>query len=209
MLDDDGQPRNTRFNARLRSEREVDELLGLCKGIIADDEVNQKEFEFLYRWLELNREVQEEWPGDILYSRMRSAMQDGRLDKQEEIELISLLMSATGGDASKLGAHSLTANLPLNTPQPPITFPRRSYCFTGKLLHGSRPQCESEVIERGGVILEDISRRLDFLVIGVIGSRDWAHSSFGRKIEKAVKYRQTGVPLAIVSEQHFVESLAP
>jgi len=31
-LDDHGQPRNRRFNAKRRLDRSVDELLGLCKG---------------------------------------------------------------------------------------------------------------------------------------------------------------------------------
>ncbi len=32
MLDKNGQPVNTRFNARLREDREVGELVGLCKA---------------------------------------------------------------------------------------------------------------------------------------------------------------------------------
>lgn len=38
-------------------------------------------------------------------------------------------------------------------------------------------------------------------------SRDGAHTTFGRKIEKAVSYREKGVPIAIVSEDHWAASL--
>ena len=32
-------------------------------------------------------------------------------------------------------------------------------------------------------------------LVGTFGSRDLVHTPFGRKIEKAVKYREAGLPL--------------
>jgi hypothetical protein len=40
-------------------------------------------------------------------------------------------------------------------------------------------------------------------VIGEIGSRDWIHSTHGRKIEKAMDYNGRGCRIAIVGEQHW------
>jgi len=34
----------------------------------------------------------------------------------------------------------------------------------------------------------------------------WIHENFGRKIEKAMKYRDEGVALAIVSEEHWADA---
>lgn len=31
-------------------DRNIDELIGISRGLIADDSVNQKEAEFLYEW---------------------------------------------------------------------------------------------------------------------------------------------------------------
>jgi hypothetical protein len=45
------------------------------------------------------------------------------------------------------------------------------------------------------------------LIVGTFGSRDWVHTSFGRKIEKAVTYRRAGQRLAIISEDHWAGSL--
>jgi len=44
-------------------------------------------------------------------------------------------------------------------------------------------------------------------VLGTFGSRDWVHTSFGRKIETAIRYRDKGAPIAIVSEDHWAASL--
>lgn len=44
-------------------------------------------------------------------------------------------------------------------------------------------------------------------MIGYVGSRDWIHSSYGRKIEKAMEITRKGGNLAIVSEEWWVHSL--
>lgn len=209
MKDRNGQPINKAFNRARRTGREADELLGLCKGVLADGLINQAEASFLTQWLQLNRETSDQWPANVLFQRLASMLKDGHLDKEEEIELLDLLISVTGGDASRLNAHSLSTGLPISDPTPDVLIPGRSLCLTGKFLFGSRDACEAEIEKRGGFPRDNITADLDYLVIGVIGSRDWAHSSFGRKIERAVEYRSKGRPLAIVAEEHFLKALVP
>jgi hypothetical protein len=50
-----------------------------------------------------------------------------------------------------------------------------------------------------------VTKRTDYLVIGTFGSRDWVHTSFGRKIEKAVSLRGSGSGIAIAVEDHWVQ----
>lgn len=45
------------------------------------------------------------------------------------------------------------------------------------------------------------------LVIGAYATDSWAHSSFGRKIEKALEIREEGSQISIVSELHWVSFL--
>jgi hypothetical protein len=49
---------------------------------------------------------------------------------------------------------------------------------------------------------------LSVLVVGCLGNSDWAHTSFGRKIEAAVRLRRDGIPIAIVDERHWASQLA-
>ncbi|EOK6384613.1 NAD-dependent DNA ligase, partial [Escherichia coli] len=47
-----------------------------------------------------------------------------------------------------------------------------------------------------------------FLVIGTLSSRDWKFSSHGRKIEKAISYRDdNGAKLKIISEEMLFDAL--
>ena len=48
-----------------------------------------------------------------------------------------------------------------------------------------------------------LTRAADYLAIGIYATDSWAHSSFGRKIEKAVEYREKGAGIAIASEEHW------
>ena len=42
-------------------------------------------------------------------------------------------------------------------------------------------------------------------MIGELASRDWVASSHERKIEKALLYKQQGVPMFILSEEEWVK----
>ncbi len=44
-------------------------------------------------------------------------------------------------------------------------------------------------------------------VIGAIGSRDWIHSTHGRKIERAVELREQGTGIYILSEEYWADSI--
>ena len=49
-LDPHGQPVSGLVNRKRRVERDLSELLGLAKGMLADGVVNDKEAEYLVKW---------------------------------------------------------------------------------------------------------------------------------------------------------------
>lgn len=60
---------------------------------------------------------------------------------------------------------------------------------------------------RGGLPSNNVTKRLHYLIIGDLGSRDWVQSTHGRKIEQALEYTREGTGLAIISEEHWFKSL--
>jgi len=48
-----------------------------------------------------------------------------------------------------------------------------------------------------------LSKKTNYLVVGIYATESWAHSSFGRKIEKAVAMQDEGLGVQIVSEEHW------
>lgn len=50
-----GQPLNSAYRREAVAERQIDELIGIVKGVLADGMVHQGEVEFLLSWLNANR----------------------------------------------------------------------------------------------------------------------------------------------------------
>jgi NAD-dependent DNA ligase len=129
----------------------------------------------------------------------------GSLDADEGAELLETLNSFSNRDF-ELGEVLKSTTLPLSDPAPELTFADRIYCFTGTFSYGQRKHCEKAVVDRGGSCA-GLSQKTNVLVIGVYATESWKHSSFGNKILKASEWRDAGLPIAIVSEKHWVRYL--
>ncbi len=63
--------------------RQIDELIGLARGVAADDNLNQAEAEFLQKWLAANTDISDQPVVRMLYQRINEVLADGRLDNDE------------------------------------------------------------------------------------------------------------------------------
>jgi hypothetical protein len=206
-IDPHGQPYNVRFNRARRAERDLSELLGLAKGVLADGVVNEPEAEFIRQWVETHPDAAEQWPVNVLQARLCRIYQDGCIDEAEREDLAELLSSLVGGRAGIVVGEDAATDLPVDQPPPPFIWSGSVFVFTGQFAFGPRVECERYVGRLGGVCEPSITKRTNYLVIGTFGSRDWVHTPFGRKIEKAVEYRNAGQSLAIVNEDYWAAAL--
>ena len=203
---EDGQPLNKSFNAARLNDRKIDELIGICKGVIFDGVIVTEEAFNMLDWLDRNSDIKECYPADILYSNLSEMLKDNTLDSDEEKHLLSILVDITGEPATNPFVESMSSTLPLCSPEPKIVFKSNKFCATGKFVFGTRKKVEEKIISLGGLIKSNLTQDVNYLVIGSVASSDWIHSDFGRKIEKAVKLREDGVPIHIISEKHFLSS---
>lgn len=206
-LDLHGQPLNPAFNVAQRRARDVSELLGIAKGLIADGVVTESEARYLRDWGHHHPEAVALWPASLIFTRLQQFYADGRIDEDERLELQGILAALVGGDVTvNLGLDG-AAQLPLDHPAPRISWHQEMYVFTGRFAYGTRKQCEREVLDRGGFVDGGVTKRTTFLVIGTFSSRDWQQSSYGSKIVRAVELRDAGLPLKIVGEDHWAYAL--
>ena len=103
-----------------------------------------------------------------------------------------------------LGELTKPTSLPINKPKPTIIFPGMTFLFTGTCAFGTRSQCQAAIETLGGLNAGSVTKPLNYLVLGTYVTDSWAHETFGRKIEKAMEYRNSGVPLVIVTEEHWI-----
>lgn len=203
----DGQAPDPIYRARAVGERQMDELIGICRGVLVDGAVSTMEASYLLKWLEANKNTAHRWPANVLYERLLRALNDQKLDGDEERDLIGILQGMIGAEVTKAVPIAHSTTLPLDQPAPQILFDGRVFCFTGQFACGSRQWCEQQVSARGGVAKASISKKVHYLVIGEMGSADWMHSAFGRKIESAVELKSTGHGIYVVGERHWHSAL--
>lgn len=187
------------------SSRQVDELIGLARGLCADNVVNQAEAEFLQKWLAANSVICDQPLIRDLFTRVSEMLLDGIFNDTERIELFETLKSF-GCTDFELGEVLKSTSLPLCDPPPNVEFMGREFAFTGTFQFGQRKHCEKAVVLRGAAT-GAVTQRTDFLVIGAYATESWKHSSMGTKILKACKYRDQGQPISIISEGHWASFL--
>lgn len=194
------------FNADRLEDRATTELIGIAKGLIADGVLNEQEATFLVQWLEQNSTFSS-WPFDVINKRVAQMLEDGVIDAEERTELLSILQSLVGEKPIAEHISSFATTLPLTSPVPEISFKGKTFCFTGKFAFGQRKDCEKAVADAGGIPKGSVTTSLDYLVVGLMGNEDWAHSTFGRKIQQAIDFNAKGKNIAILAEDAWANAL--
>lgn len=207
-LDEDGQPPPTYYALRV-AERLVAELLGMCKGLICDGAVQEAEVLGLGRWLHGHPDAVTRYPGSVLTQRLVRIFEDGRIDEQERTELHELLCDLTGDTAQLDQPLNLTSRHFFDDPPPQIVFPDREFVFTGRMLYGTRQQCEELVTQQGGRCWRNPRMATDYLVVGPIASAAWIQSTHGLKLLKAAELRDKGAKVRIVDEENWIQQAHP
>ena len=199
-----GQP-PAEFLHRMRYERDLQEMLGIARGIIMDGVVTDSEAVSLQKWFGQHPDIVGRWPGNQVARRLDRILEDGVIDDEERQELAEIMLGLSGQTIG-VEAKQAPSSLPFDSPLPTVEIPGRLFVFSGRFAYGPRAACRDTVDDLGGSWKNNITLKTDYLVIGTFASRDWKHGSFGRKIEKAVEYRDR-TALAIIPEDHWAEAV--
>jgi NAD-dependent DNA ligase len=208
-VDPHGQAYNIRFNRARRAERDLSEFLGLAKGVLADGTVTSVEADLVRGWTTAHRDAVEQWPLNLLSQRLSRIYADGRVDDEERGELTEMLASIVGGTAGVVLGEDASTDLPVDPPPHNFAWAGAVVVFTGKFALGTRAACERLAVRLGATCDSSLTKRTDYLIIGTFGSRDWVHTSFGRKIQKAVDLRASGSRPLIIAEEHWAAAITP
>ena len=187
-------------NYQRTQDRKIDEFVGLCKGVLADNEFNEAEKNTLIKWLHENK------IDDIQIKKIYESLENN----SSLSDLKKMLEKYIGYDMQSFGVMNASTSLPIETMLLPIDFKDKSFCLTGIFVSaiGNRKKLEKMISDKQGIAKERVTLDLNYLVIGEISNPDWKHSNSGGKIKQAIKYREenkTGIK--IISEQQLLEYL--
>ncbi len=204
---------------RLRSDdyfgkttADLQRLHAIVGGIAADGIIVEGELRGLSDWLEDHIHLRTCWPYDEIASLITAVLSDGRIDKQEH----KMLMGYFSEFIAVLDDHTIVSPpidedgtiVGLCAICPEIRFKDSRFCFTGASSRYTRSQLAEMVSRLGGEVVSSISAKVNYLVIGADGNPCWAYACYGRKVEKAVELRKSGVRVLIVHENDFHDAVA-
>src|SRR5690606_35455777 len=109
------------FNQKNVDDRQIDTLIGLSKGLLADGQLVPAEVEFLHTWLIQARKATNHPIILNLFDKVSSILSDGVVDREECGELFVILAHFTGY-ASAVGELAKASALPFNVSAPSVEF---------------------------------------------------------------------------------------
>jgi NAD-dependent DNA ligase len=204
--DDHGQPKRL-FKANFENNvsKAVDQLSGICSGVLADGIVTDAEAQFFAEYVRKFAAYEPIWPFTDVLARIERIFADGVCSDEEREELKHVMEALCGHEEQCSPSETYSATLPLDSPLPnPVVFPDHSFVITGRFAHGTRRKVFDTISDLGGFADDSPpTRDTNYLVIGTFASRDWANTNYGRKIEHAVELRESGSGISIISEEHW------
>lgn len=190
------------FNLPNLYTRTITEFEGIAAAVVYDHRLDDSEIVMIRDWMRAKKEFLNAWPLSELFDKMTRILQDGIISDAERAELFAFLDSI-GASAEKCGQAAPS----IFEDNVTVTFPQRTFLFTGKLLMCTRAVAEGAVVERGGTIAKSPNSMLSYLVVGDLGTDMWMHSRYGRKIEYVMEHKRGGGRTAIVREDIFRKAL--
>jgi hypothetical protein len=203
-----------------------DMLVGISQGILADGRVVADEARFLLGWLTRSEGCQGIPAVRMLRDRVRGMLLDGALSGDEAAQLAAILRGLVleSGSGLPKDVGRCVCPTPVQTVQqekyklipkeqdlfdnPDELDFSAAFCFTGIFAFGERDDCERETAALGAAIKSaPVCGIPCYVVVGSIANPDWAHGDYGRKIEKAIRYRADGKPVRIIHEEAWAERL--
>jgi len=190
-----------------RTEKACAQLLGLIAGITADGHLHDLEIQFLRTWLAEKRSDGEHWLNSQITQHIEHIMADGVVTDAERSELLTALQAASGVNFAETGCVTPeTMAFPADDCE--VIFEGNTFCLTGPFLFGSRIACEAATEAVGGICVGSVTKKTRYLVIGDAGaSKSWKQASYGQKIDSAMKLKEQGHPIRLITEGSWGASL--
>lgn len=184
----------------------VNEFLGIVSGVVADDSINSREMLVLINWMEQNKDLHNSFPISLIVSNFdqMKACADRESYSEMTFRLLKKISGARFSETGSSDAHPLSF---IEDELSGIDHSGKRVCISGGFDLGSRDDVCAIAEARGYTIMGAVSGRTDYLVFGSQVSPDWGVSSFGRKIENAVRLRAEGKPVRIISEDQWLRHL--
>lgn len=212
-------------NAKSSSEyyapitNDIQQLHGMLHGITADDVISPEELRGLHNWILERDYLKGMYPYDEIESLIVATLRDGKIDDREHDALMQFFENFINYSTAKkvdkaIAKAKAKGELCLSRAgicavDPEIIFEEKLFVCTGTSERASRKEFERHITQRSGLFQNSVTKKINYLIVGNMGSPAWAFACYGRKVEQAMQMRREGkgTSLLIVNEVDFWDSL--
>jgi hypothetical protein len=176
-------------------------LLGLVRGVLADNILNPQEILALNSWLSNHQELLHEWPANVIAERVQAVLADGVITQEEIEDLAETLTRVLGwGFNAQEHVHPWVEILS-QEPQPEVIVPGRSFLLSGRFLYGPRGRCDAATLECGGLTDKAVNGALDYVVVGALTQTTPPEEESSALIAAALDLQSSGHGIKVIPEQ--------
>lgn len=187
-------------------KQSLGELLGVARGLMADEELTNSEIRFLNDWLEQRYTMTSSFPGNIIHQRIKDVLEDGVITEEERSHLVDTLNLLIGDRLEDLAEQVDLTELWFDEVGL-IEFNKARFCLTGNFVFGPKDVCKTAIEQRGGIVKPSVGEEIQFLVVGSLGVDEWRTGGLGTEIERAMRLRATGKKVKIIPEDSWAALL--
>ena len=187
-------------------KQSLGELLGLARGLMADEELTNSEIRFLHDWLEERYLMTSSFPGNIIHQRIKDVLEDNVITEEERSHLVDTLNMLIDDRLEDLAEQVDLTELWFDEVGL-IEFHQARFCLTGNFVYGPQDVCKTAIEQRGGVVKPKVGDEIQFLVVGGLGVDEWRTGGLGTEIERAMRMRATGKKVKIIPEDSWAALL--
>jgi NAD-dependent DNA ligase len=187
-------------------KQSLGELLGLARGLMADEELTNSEIRYLHDWLEERYLMTSSFPGNIIQQRIKDVLEDGVITEEERSHLVDTLNMLIDDRLDDLAEQVDLTELWFDEVGL-IEFNQARFCLTGNFVYGPKDVCKTAIEQRGGIVKPSVGDEIQFLVVGGLGVDEWRTGGLGTEIERAMRLRATGKEVKIIPEDSWVALL--
>ena len=160
-------------------------LNGILDGIICNKKVNQKEIDNLNIWLKQNDYLKDVYPYDKVLLEVNKVLEDGILTEEESNYILSIFNEIVHPDFNN-GEN--------------IDFDGKTFCLTGEFKTATKQEISKKLQDLGAIEKTGVSSKLNYLIIGGVGSDAWKFGKIGGKQAKAQELNEKGANIKIIDE---------
>ncbi|MFW2077514.1 BRCT domain-containing protein [Acinetobacter sp. ULE_I010] len=189
---------------------DVQRLHGVLAGLACDSDYTDDEVLGLNAWLERHDYLK----ADPIYKELLIALNHVRVLNRVSVdtkEVLRLTLSKYV-QLNNFGLPQIAVSSSKESQNPDfyhgnVEILGKTICLTGASDRYTKAGWKEVIEEQGGIFKDDLTKTAHYLVICNKGNSSWAHMSYGRKFEQALKWQKDGANILILTEDDFLKFL--